>query len=108
MPRAINRIRLTDHLAFDDVVTSSVLAARLKKRDGVSDAHARKMVSRRFAEEGLWRSEKLKLQQNERLFARRQFQGTASFFQKVVPLLEKSRPGIARCLQKLADELVLN
>jgi hypothetical protein len=108
VPKALSRIRLAQLVSPNEVVTSSELADRLRQREGVTPAYARQLLKRLHGGDGLWRSERLKLRQNERLFAHPQFVGTAKFFGRCAALLENSRPGVARCLRRLAEGLVVH
>lgn len=107
MPKIIDRIRLRQLLTAHEVVTSADLKQRIRAK-GVSDAYAGQMLRRQYEAEGLWRSERLKLSQNERLFAHSKLVGTSEFFKQVEVLLRQARPGIARCLRRLAEEQVVH
>jgi len=67
------------HFGPREVVSSSALADRLVKGVGLSPAYARQVMKRAFLEAGLWRSEKLALPRDERLFAQRSFYGSYNF-----------------------------
>lgn len=90
-----------------EVVTSSVLVARLKGK-GLSAAQARQRLSREAANgSGVWRSDKLALPHNKRLYARTSFVGHNQFFEAVATHLGTARPGLARCLVAAARRPVL-
>lgn len=90
------------------VRTSSELAAEFIAQGGSAEA-ARKHVSRLAKEEGVWRSDKFRLSQNERLFSSRDFVGSSQFLKQVALKLEKSnRQGIYRCVQALCERTALH
>jgi hypothetical protein len=98
---------LLKYLEGDDVLTSSELIARLTK-DGRSEAAARQVI-RRTAGKGIWRSEKLRLPKDERLFADARFAQTPAFFRAVGRKLAlTSRGGLARCLETLGAREALH
>lgn len=91
---------LLKHLPDDDVLTSSELIALIRKRDGETEANARQLLSRNANAEGVWRSERLRLPKDERLFARKKFMGTPYFYTCLgKKLLASKRRGLARCLE---------
>lgn len=91
-----------------EVLTSSELQERLVSR-GYGKAGAKQAISRAArAGDGLWRSNILQLPRGERLFARSSFAGTREFYQAAQERLRSTRPGLARCLEGLAENQVLH
>jgi hypothetical protein len=102
-----NAWNLRKHIGPKEVVTSSVLIGRCAT-SGISQSHARQIVRRGSARDGVWRSEKLALASNGRIFARQEFVGSREFIQCALPLLQQERPGLFRLAQKiLMDEVAL-
>lgn len=100
---------LLKHLPEDDVLTSSELIALICKRDGESEANARQLLSRNANAEGVWRSERLRLPKDERLFARKKFMSTPYFYVCLgKKLLASKRRGLARCLEALGNRTALH
>lgn len=98
---------LRNHIGANEVVTSTTLIGRCAA-SGISQSHARQIVRRGSARNGIWRSEKLALAGNGRIFARRAFLGTSDFIKQLVPLFRQERPGLFRLAQKvLSDEIAL-
>src|SRR5438552_12882592 len=98
---------LRKHIGPNEVVTSTILIGRCAA-SGISQAHARQIVRRGSARDGIWRSEKLALASNGRIFARREFVGSRDFIERVLPLLQRERPGLFRLAQKiLVDEIAI-
>jgi len=98
---------LRKHIGPNEVVTSSVLIGRCAA-SGISQSHARQIVRRGSVRDGIWRSEKLALASNGRIFARREFVGSTDFIERVLQLLQRERPGLFRLAQKiLVDEIAL-
>jgi hypothetical protein len=76
---------------------------------GYGRAAARQAISRAArSSQRLWRSSNLQLQRGERLLARASFSGTPGFYEQAAERLKTTRPGLARCLDGLANEGVLN
>lgn len=99
---------LTRLIGDAEVATSSVLAERVAKR-GTTPAHARQLIKRLYDEAGLWRSSRLALAHDERIFARKTFFGNYGFLEAVASILRgSSRHGMARCLTALSAEDVLH
>lgn len=106
--QTVGRNRLGKYLAEGELLTSSELASKLTS-DGYSGVNARKLISRYANTNGIWRSEKVRLAKDERLFAHKKRLGTERFLRIVgEKLAETSRQGLARCIQSLVDVLVLN
>lgn len=92
---------LLRHLSPGTVLTSSELI-RCLKATGLSDDNARQLIRRNAARGQVWRSERLRLPKDERLFANEASVHTPGFFRAVgAKLLETNRRGLARCLQAL-------
>ena len=90
----------------NELLTSSALIARCVDR-GFKAAHARQLVRRGAMRNGIWRSEKLSLPGNGRLFAHQQFRGNAGFMAQLLPMLSEYRPGLFRVAKKLEQDDVL-
>jgi hypothetical protein len=100
--------RLSRHLKEGELLTSSELIARLRQ-EGLSDANARKIISRNSNTNGVWRSQDLRLARDERLFGKKEFCSDPSFLTAVGEKLHKtSRKGFARCLVALGQEPVVH
>lgn len=98
---------LQKHVRTGELLTSSQLIHRCVEA-GFDQTHARQLIRRSSPRQSIWRSEKLALQQNGRLFARREFVGTESFHKQLLPILKENRPGLYRIAQRLRmDEAVL-
>jgi len=96
--------------ADDVVMTSSELVSRLTG-SGMSAANARQTLSRnsRKDDASIWRSTKLRLPRDERLFAPKRLFGSAKFFKAAAAKLsDANRHGMARCLFALAERRVLH
>lgn len=103
-----NANKLAPFLKGGALLTSSELIARLRA-DGISESNARQILRRQSASDGIWRSEKLKLARNERLFAVRRFVGTDAFLRAAAEKLRQThRWGLARVLATLADQHVIH
>src|SRR5688500_11545194 len=90
------------------VHTSSELIELLGK-SGVTGDNARQIIRRRAKADGLWRSEKLRLANNERLFAGASTLKTPGFLMSVSEKLGRTkRKGMARCVAALSERHVLN
>jgi len=101
-------LKLLSVLKQDEVVSSSELIERLVV-SGIPNATARQILGRASKHKEIWRTERLKLQRNERLFARSGFVGNAEFIGRVHQvLIQNDRRGIVRCLEVLKDRKVLN
>lgn len=99
---------ILNHLPKDDVLLSSELIALLRA-DGASEANARQKLRRTANSDGIWRSERLRLPKDERLFSRRAFVGTLEFYDRLgKKLLASNRNGLARCLEALGSRQVLH
>jgi len=70
---------------------------------GSSRANARQIISRRYSQDGLWRSDKLQLPRRERLIAPKEEVGSPKFQSCAAALLSDCRPGIARLLRALSS-----
>lgn len=100
--------RLSEHLKREEVLTSSELIGRLKAT-GLTDDNARQLLRRSANSRIVWRSERLRLPKDERLFATQDFFGSRSFYQAVAEKLRStSRWGMARCLEVLAQRGALH
>jgi len=98
---------LGSHIGPNEVVTSSTLIGRCTSA-GCDPAHARQLARRSLARNAFWRSEKLTLRNNGRLFCHLNFRGSEGFVTQLLPILARERPGLHRLLLKLsADEVVL-
>ncbi len=98
---------LEKFISKNEVVTSSTLLGRCRA-DGYNPAHARQLVFRASTHTGFWRSSKLVLPKNERLFAHKSFMGTDEFNSQLISILAKNRPGLYRLsMRLLSDETVL-
>jgi hypothetical protein len=98
---------LGKHIGPNEMVTSSMLIGRCVAF-GLSQVNARQVVRRGSTRNGIWRSEKLALAGNGRIFARRVILGTDDFVKQLVPVLQKERPGLYRLAKKmLIDEVAL-
>jgi hypothetical protein len=96
-----------DHLLQNnELLTSSEFIKRLIA-EGHSKDHARNLIRRYSARSGIWRSERLALPKNIRLFSHKSFRGTFEFAEKIIPILEIKRPGIARFFNLLIHRQVL-
>lgn len=101
-------VKLLAVLKPDEVVSSSSLIQRLLA-SGIPNATARQILGRASKHKEIWRTELLKLQRNERLFARSSFVGNAEFFGLVRKvLIQNGRRGLVRCLDVLKDRKLLN
>jgi hypothetical protein len=99
---------LTKHLHGSGVLTSSELIARLCA-DGLTEPNARQVLSRYSNRAGIWRSERLRLRNDERLFAEKSLLTDSGFCRLVAEKLRNTnRWGMARCLEGLATERVLH
>jgi hypothetical protein len=95
-------------IGYDEVVTSTELKHRLVKL-GYTDDNARQVIRRVFGQDpAFWRSEALQLPGGIRLYARREFHRRREFYGQIGRILGEHRPGLARCLSKLATVGVLN
>lgn len=95
-------------IGSSEVVTTSELQDRLVA-GGRAPASARQAISRAArTDASLWRSEKLQLPRGERLIARAEFAKTRAFYRVVGERLKAARPGLARCLDLLANDGVVN
>jgi len=102
------KIRPIDVIGPAEVLTSSELQERLMAQ-GYGGVAARQAISRAARNgQALWRSTNLQLQRGERLFARASFSNTAGFYQQAAERLKTLRPGLARCLDGLANGGLLN
>jgi hypothetical protein len=107
MVRLISDSSVSSYLKRDEILTSSQLQQRLLGA-GKSEANARKMLSRGTLHGDLWRSDKFRLQGNERIYAHNDYWGTAGFCFQIAELVARmNRPGISRCLEVLAREDIL-
>src|SRR4051794_36574288 len=112
MPEATTvRVRenlLLTYLRDEDILTSSELIARLIKT-GCTEANARQLIRRNSNGREVWRSEKLRLPKDERLFADARFAQTPTFFRAVGrKLAQTSRAAFARCLETLGEREALH
>lgn len=99
---------LLKHLPAAGVLTSSELIGKLKS-GGMTDENARQVIRRNSNGHGVWRSQKLRLPKDERLYAKRGFVGTPAFFRSVgAKLLETNRWGLARCFEALGERQALH
>jgi hypothetical protein len=90
-----------------EVLDSSTLIQRCSD-SGIDPVYARQLARRIAGRNGLWRSERLALQHNGRLFAHSAFVGTGEFLAQAMPILARERPGLHRLIRKLiATEVVL-
>lgn len=90
------------------VYTSSDLIALLGKVR-VTSENARQILRRQAKDDGVWRSEKLKLANNERLFAATSTLETPDFIANVAEKVSHTkRKGLARCLSALSTRHVLH
>lgn len=100
--------KLLPHLQGHRLLSSAELIGCLRA-DGISDANARQILSRQRGLDGIWRSEKLRLARNERLFASQRFFGTEAFLRAAGEKLRQThRWGLARVLATLADRQVIH
>lgn len=83
-----------------EVIRSSELSRRCVAA-GIDPVHARKLIARAANKNGVWRSDYLALQRNERLFARRSFVASPEFHNHLLPILEAERPGLYRLARRL-------
>ncbi len=98
---------LTHHVRGEELLTSSELIGRCVAA-GFAQVNARQLVRRGSSRNGVWRSEKLVLQNNSRLFCHSSFKGSQKFITLLLPILAQERPGLHRVLRKLLlDEVVL-
>ena len=98
---------LARHIAPGELLTSSTLIGRCTSA-GLDPVHARQLLRRNSARNGLWRSEKLALQNNGRLFSHTSARGSPGFLAQLLLILARERPGLHRLLQTLLlDEVVL-
>jgi len=111
MPRSDSQSKenpLVKFLENSTVLTSSELIGRLKD-SGLTDAAARQAIRRNSRDSAIWRSEKLRLPKNERLFALRSTVGDSAFYRTAGQKLQgTSRQGLSRCLATLSERLVLH
>ena len=99
---------LVKFLCDSTVLTSSELINRLKDT-GLTDASARQTLRRNCNGTDVWRSEKLRLPKDERLFAMRSTVGEPSFYKNAGEKLKgTTRHGLARCLDALSGRTVLH
>jgi hypothetical protein len=90
------------------LLTSSELIARLRA-EGLSEENARQVIRRNARGGEVWRSERLRLPKDERLFARAATVRTPDFYQAVGrKLLETKRRGLGRCLEALGARQALH
>lgn len=90
------------------VHTSSELIG-LMERDGHSNDSARQFLSRHANKNRIWRSQRLRLPRDERLFADRESVGSVPFFSQVGEKLRASnRQGIARAVAALGVHRLLH
>jgi hypothetical protein len=107
MVRLFSDSSVSSFLKPGEILTSSQLQQRLLGA-GRSEANARKMLSRGSLKGDLWRSDKFRLQGNERIYAHKDYWGTAGFCLHIAELVARmNRPGISRCLEVLAREDIL-
>ena len=100
--------KLSPHISGRRLLTSSELVARLQGQ-GLSEQNARQFIRRHSNVNGVWRSEKLRLARDERLFADSSFVGCPDFYVAVgKKLMETSRQGLGRCLIALGKVHILN
>jgi hypothetical protein len=103
-----NANRLFKYFADGEIKTSSELIRALKA-DGLSEENARQTIRRQAKTNAIWRSAKLKLGGNERLFAASASVGSVQFFNAVSrKLSETKRFGLARCLSALGRFQILH
>lgn len=90
------------------IYTSSELIRSLQRK-GFKPENARQIISRHSNKDGVWRSEKLRLPHDERLFSDSGLVGTTPFFTQVGEKLRTSdRHGLARCVAALSTHGVLH
>jgi hypothetical protein len=89
-----------------EVLTSSDFIKRLMD-EGYTYSHARKLIQKESAKNGIWRSKHVALPKNIRLFSLDGYCGTKEFRNTIIPILEKNRPGLARVIGALAKRQVL-
>src|SRR5260221_2906446 len=100
--------RIAKYIKAERIYASSELIADLCE-DGVTEANARQIIGRGSNNDGIWRSEHLRLPRNERLFARKSLVESPDFLAAVGEKLRRtSRKGLARCLNALAEHFVLH
>lgn len=100
--------KIAELIGPSEVVVSSELADRIRRQGGYTAVYSRKILQRHYSEVGFWRSEKLLLERDMRLYARRKFVGTYAFLGRVsAALANTTRQGMARCLAVLEKEEVL-
>jgi hypothetical protein len=91
-----------------DVLTSAELIERLKK-DGLTADNARQVLRRNSGNGEIWRSENLRLPNDERLFAARSLLQTSDFLSCAgAKIRMTSRHGLSRCLLELGKHLALH
>ncbi len=90
-------------ISAKEIATSTTLIGRCVAQ-GITRANARQLVRRNSGRANLWRSEKLALEQNGRLFAHESFVGTKEFIDLLLPILKDQRPGLYRLARKTIDE----
>jgi hypothetical protein len=96
-----------DHLIQNgEVLTSSQFIKRVTD-EGYSNAHARKLIQKKSAKNGIWRSKHIALPKNIRLFSREGYCGTKEFTATIIPILQQNRPGLARVYGALTKRNVL-
>jgi hypothetical protein len=99
-------IRLEDFIGPEEILTSSELQARMRRFVSSSD-YGRQFVRRNAEGQGIWRSEHLVLPGGGRLFCRVAFRRGNAFADKLLPLLDKYRPGLARVVRAINAEGVI-
>jgi hypothetical protein len=103
-----NGKRILGVIGAKEVLNSSEVIARLQKT-GMTNAAARQTLTRGSKCGEIWRSETLKMSQNERLLARFRFVGSTDFLNEVKPvLLKNNRRGLLRCVELLQLRRLMN
>src|SRR5258708_40098669 len=96
-------INLMHHIGPEEIINSIELQNRIKAAGGNS-VYGRQFVRRKAAEQGIWRSQYLVLPGGGRLFCRLALRNGNSFVNKLLPILDEFRPGVARAARAIIDE----